>query len=112
MFFKPQFCVIILAFFVWDVTTFSLQFMGNMKHPDLPNHCYFEEYNITVPVNHTVYPTNLDSVCFKVYCREDYVLQIKHCDRVMTHRYCNESPYDFSKPYPQCCPIIKCKNDI
>ncbi|XP_065365656.1 uncharacterized protein LOC135958693 [Calliphora vicina] len=109
---KHQILVVILAAFAWSVTSFSLQFLGNMKHPDLPDYCYFEEYNISIPVNKTIYPTDMDAVCFKVYCREDFVLQIKHCDRVMAHRHCDESPYDYSKPYPQCCPIIKCKNDV
>ncbi|TMW48426.1 hypothetical protein DOY81_006516 [Sarcophaga bullata] len=101
-----------MALLALQVNSFSLQFMGNMKHPDVPDACLHEEYNITVPVNTTVYPTNLEDVCFKVYCAEDFVLQIKNCDKMMANRNCDLSPYDYSKPYPLCCPKMQCKHNI
>uniref|UniRef100_A0A1I8N7R8 Single domain-containing protein n=1 Tax=Musca domestica TaxID=7370 RepID=A0A1I8N7R8_MUSDO len=89
------------------VACFSTQYLGNAVHPTLENHCFYEEYNLTIPLGETQHPTDIEYECFKIHCRSDYVLEIKHCDRYPN--YCIEkTDYDYSKPYPSCCPKIKC----
>uniref|UniRef100_A0A034WMR4 Single domain-containing protein n=2 Tax=Bactrocera dorsalis TaxID=27457 RepID=A0A034WMR4_BACDO len=88
--------------------TFSTQYYGNTKHTALPNHCYYEELKLAVPVNDTLYPTDIEFQCITVSCRHDYVLVIKHCDRYLLRHGCIEQPPDYSRPYPDCCTQIKC----
>ncbi|XP_050329945.1 uncharacterized protein LOC126759258 isoform X3 [Bactrocera neohumeralis] len=57
--------------------TFSTQYYGNTKYAALPNHCYYEELKLAVPVNDTLYPTDKEFQCITVFCRYDYVLVIK-----------------------------------
>ncbi|XP_017476660.1 PREDICTED: uncharacterized protein LOC108366711 [Rhagoletis zephyria] len=88
--------------------TFSTQYYGNTRHPVLPAHCYYEELELAVPVNETLYPTDIKFHCITVTCRHDYVLIIKHCDRYLLRHGCTEQPPDYSRPYPNCCVQIKC----
>ncbi|XP_075155960.1 uncharacterized protein LOC142229294 isoform X1 [Haematobia irritans] len=101
-----------LALMVLEVAAcFTTQYLGNAVHPSLTDHCFHEDYNLTVPVEMTIYPTNIESKCFKVHCRSDFVLEMKHCDRYPN--YCTESsPYDYTKPYPDCCPKVECKQNL
>uniref|UniRef100_W8BGN8 Single domain-containing protein n=1 Tax=Ceratitis capitata TaxID=7213 RepID=W8BGN8_CERCA len=89
---------------------FSTQYYGNTKHPIQPKHCYYEELDLAVPVNKTLYPTDIEFECITVTCRHDYVLMIKHCDRYLLRPGCIEKPPDYSKPYPDCCTQIKCSD--
>ncbi|XP_034490750.1 uncharacterized protein LOC117794268 [Drosophila innubila] len=89
---------------------FSLQYRGNTKHPTLPDHCYYDELQLAVPLNDTVFPVNESYFCAKVYCREDYVLMIKHCDRMQLRNDCQFTPYNYTLPYPDCCAQLVCPN--
>lgn len=46
-------------------------------HTALPAHCYYEELDLAVPVNATLYPVNHADLCAQIYCREDYVLMLR-----------------------------------
>ncbi|XP_011291121.2 uncharacterized protein LOC105261609 [Musca domestica] len=76
-------------------------YLGNRRHPTLPGHCFYEEYNLTIKVNQTSYPRNVNN-CFKVFCRDDFVLRLNHCPRRANP--CRRT--DLSKPFPQCCVCI------
>ncbi|KAL7743435.1 hypothetical protein ACLKA6_018576 [Drosophila palustris] len=89
---------------------FSTQYRGNTKHPTLSEHCYYEELKLAVPLNETVYPVNQLHFCAKVYCREDYVLMIRHCDRMQLQNGCEFGPNDYTLPYPDCCAQLDCNN--
>ncbi|KAH8411328.1 hypothetical protein KR215_002148 [Drosophila sulfurigaster] len=81
----------------------TLQYRGHAKHPILPNHCYYEELELDVPMNETVYPVNQHGYCVHVSCEEDYLLLIKHCEHQNLQSGCFFAPYDYTKPYPDCC---------
>ncbi|EDW62638.1 venom peptide HsVx1 [Drosophila virilis] len=87
---------------------FSTQYRGNTQHPTLAEHCYYAELELAVPRNGTVFPLDRLDFCAQVYCREDYVLMIKHCDRMQLADGCHFTPNDYTKPYPDCCPTRIC----
>ncbi|XP_017871973.1 PREDICTED: uncharacterized protein LOC108619736 [Drosophila arizonae] len=91
-----------------ELQGFSTQYRGNTKHPTLPDHCFYAELKLAVPRNGTVYPVDQFDFCAKVYCREDYVLIIKHCDRMQLADGCYFTPNDYTKPYPDCCAMRIC----
>ncbi|TMW48410.1 hypothetical protein DOY81_006500 [Sarcophaga bullata] len=97
-----------VALMVLNVEATTLQYKGNMKHPELDNHCYFTEHKLSIKVNETAFPTNLDKACIRVFCRDDYVLEIKHCDKIAPNQGCHYSANDYTKPYPECCPLVTC----
>ena len=90
-----------VALMLLNVEGTTLQYKGNMKHPgkhsdnemefflnffnfffvffylELDNHCYFTEHKLSIKVNETAFPFNLDKACIRVFCRDDYVLEIK-----------------------------------
>uniref|UniRef100_A0A1B0G1D0 Single domain-containing protein n=1 Tax=Glossina morsitans morsitans TaxID=37546 RepID=A0A1B0G1D0_GLOMM len=105
---------ILLMSFYWTYSLiimtngFSSQYYGNTKHKIMSNHCYQEELGLLVPINETLYPTNIEYMCIKAYCRDDYVLILKHCDRILLNPYCRQTTYDYTKPYPDCCPKLYC----
>ncbi|XP_065365729.1 uncharacterized protein LOC135958762 [Calliphora vicina] len=112
MFKQRQVFLALLAVVAVNAMGFSLQYKGNMRHPELPNHCYFTEHDLTIPINETVYPTNLKYTCVKVLCREDFVLEIRHCQNLDPHHICQHTAYDYTKPYPDCCPIVTCEDRV
>ncbi|XP_073829688.1 uncharacterized protein [Musca autumnalis] len=89
----------LLAFLA--MVTSQATYLGNRRHPTLADYCYYEDYNLTIRINETAYPQNVNS-CFKVFCREDYVLRLNHCPRRAIP--CERT--DLSKPFPQCCVCI------
>ncbi|KAH8288255.1 hypothetical protein KR044_008243 [Drosophila immigrans] len=97
------FCLAGVIFLASQVLAFSTQYRGNTKHPTLAEHCYYEELELAVPLNETAFPVNHGDFCAKVYCREDYVLMIKHCDRMQLGNRCRFTVSDYTKPYPDCC---------
>ncbi|ALC48969.1 CG15199, partial [Drosophila busckii] len=76
----------------------------------LTDHCYYEELGLSVPLNDFVYPVNQTDFCANVYCREDYVLMIKHCDRMQLAHGCYFTDNNYTLPYPQCCAQLVCEN--
>ncbi|KAM7347142.1 uncharacterized protein ACRADG_006804 [Cochliomyia hominivorax] len=90
----------------------SFIYRGGKKHPTLDNHCYFDEHKLTIAVNETIFPTNLENTCVRVRCREDYVLELKYCPKYNPSIPCDISPNDYSKPYPDCCPVITCNGRV
>ncbi|XP_075156124.1 uncharacterized protein LOC142229450 [Haematobia irritans] len=96
----PKACIEILVF-LSIIAVISAQgaiYFGNKRHPTLNGHCYDDDNDLTIKINETVYPTNIQWKCFSIFCREDYVLQINNCPRHQMR--CIQ---DFSKPYPECC---------
>ncbi|KAI8120601.1 hypothetical protein CVS40_8124 [Lucilia cuprina] len=112
MFKLQQVFLTLIAVAAVNAASFSLQYKGNMRHPDLPNHCYFTEHDLTIPFNKTLYPTNLKNTCIKVFCREDYVLEIRHCENLAPNRICHHTAYDYTQPFPDCCPIVTCEDRV
>uniref|UniRef100_A0A1B0ALP6 Single domain-containing protein n=1 Tax=Glossina palpalis gambiensis TaxID=67801 RepID=A0A1B0ALP6_9MUSC len=49
----------------------------------------------------------VNTVKYDVY-RDDYVLILKHCDRILLNPYCRQTTYDYTRPYPDCCPKLYC----
>ncbi|KAH8387970.1 hypothetical protein KR093_010722 [Drosophila rubida] len=91
-----------------QVPGFALQYRGNTQHPILPDHCYYEELDLAVPLKDTVNPVNVGNSCVSVFCREDYVLMVQHCDRINFGSGCIITANDYTRPYPDCCPKIIC----
>ncbi|XP_054729992.1 uncharacterized protein LOC129238823 [Anastrepha obliqua] len=109
--FKMNTLWILLIFALLPLScSFSTQYLGNRKHTVLPDHCYYEELELAVPVNETLYPTDIEFQCITVTCRQDHVLLIKHCDRYLLRHGCIEQPPDYSERYPDCCAQVKCIN--
>lgn len=44
---------------------------------DLPDHCYIKDFNISFPINETIYPTSLENICISLECREKYLVVIQ-----------------------------------
>ncbi|KAH8395947.1 hypothetical protein KR222_002238, partial [Zaprionus bogoriensis] len=101
-------CLFLLA--SGAVFGFSTQYRGNARHPTLRGHCYYEELELAVSINQTVYPVNQLDFCARVYCREDYVLILRHCDRMQLAAGCYFTPNDYTLSYPDCCAQRVCPN--
>ncbi|XP_075155978.1 uncharacterized protein LOC142229313 [Haematobia irritans] len=97
--FGKQYIVICLLSLLIVVTSQGFRSYGNRKHPTLDNHCYDEDHKLTFKVNETIYPTNIEYLCVKMYCREDYIVDASYCTRGTPT--CGKP--DYSKPYPECC---------
>ncbi|XP_013103060.1 uncharacterized protein LOC106084125 isoform X2 [Stomoxys calcitrans] len=85
--------------FIAIVASQGAFYLGNRRHPTLDGHCYDNDNDLTLKIDETIYPT-LPGKCFKLYCRDDYVLQYNYCPRRPLP--CTGHP-DFSKPFPECC---------
>ncbi|XP_068158337.1 uncharacterized protein [Drosophila tropicalis] len=105
-----RFVLLVVIVFVGSITGFSTQYRGNARHPTLPDHCYYEELDMSIALNATSYPVDYDSYCVKVHCRDDYVLMIRHCDRMQLPNGCSFTSNDYAQPYPDCCARLVCSN--
>ncbi|EDV91805.1 uncharacterized protein LOC6566350 [Drosophila grimshawi] len=91
-----------------SVLGFSTQYRGNTQHPTIPEHCYYAELELAVRRNDTSFPVDVPHFCAQVHCRDDYVLMIKHCDRIQLANGCVFTSNDYSLPYPDCCARLEC----
>ncbi|XP_059223605.1 uncharacterized protein LOC106084114 [Stomoxys calcitrans] len=108
MFHKQYIVVFWLLVLVAAGTKASQDFRsyGHKRHPTLDNHCYYEDHNLTIKVNETIFPTNIEHYCYKMFCRrfeDDYVVDASYCPRGAP--VCGKP--DYSKPFPECCSICK-----
>uniref|UniRef100_A0A1I8Q0Y5 Single domain-containing protein n=1 Tax=Stomoxys calcitrans TaxID=35570 RepID=A0A1I8Q0Y5_STOCA len=72
----------------------------------LDDHCYFKDHNLTIKVNETIFPTNIEDYCYKMFCRrfeDDYVIDVSFCPGATL--VCGKR--DYSKPFPECCGICE-----
>ncbi|XP_013103057.1 uncharacterized protein LOC106084124 [Stomoxys calcitrans] len=97
---KQYIAILVLLAMVALATSQGFRSFGNKKHPTLDHHCYDEEHKLTIKVNDTIFPTGFEYQCFKMFCRDDYVLDVSYCPRGTPT--CGKKP-DFSKPFPECC---------
>ncbi|CAH0625644.1 unnamed protein product [Chrysodeixis includens] len=70
--------------------------------------CYIEEINTVVPFGAHITPVR---VCYDITCGRD-VIEYNSCGRVATDDpLCHVTDVDISKPYPFCCPDVRCDLD-
>ncbi|CAG9788305.1 unnamed protein product [Diatraea saccharalis] len=69
--------------------------------------CYVKEINDVVPFGVTVKPIGH---CYRITCGS--MMSYASCGTVATNDpKCYKTEVDLSKPYPECCPTIKCDTD-
>ncbi|GBP14316.1 hypothetical protein EVAR_92318_1 [Eumeta japonica] len=67
--------------------------------------CYVEEIDDVVPFGETVYPIGH---CYWIHCTKSG-MDYASCGAVYTEDpKCRKTELDLTKPYPDCCPDIKC----
>ncbi|PZC84524.1 hypothetical protein B5X24_HaOG204554 [Helicoverpa armigera] len=70
--------------------------------------CYIKEINDVIPFGETVRPIGH---CYRISCGGEYI-DYASCGVVATNDpKCYITDEDLSKPYPDCCPDIKCDLD-
>ncbi|CAG9788304.1 unnamed protein product [Diatraea saccharalis] len=66
--------------------------------------CYVKEINNVVPYGSVVNPIGY---CYRIVCGP--MMNYAGCGAVLTNNgKCHKTKVDLSKPYPDCCPTIKC----
>ncbi|XP_032308997.1 uncharacterized protein LOC116655344 [Drosophila ananassae] len=91
----------------------STQYRGKAQHPELPDHCIYEELDLAVPLYGSALPTGYRGYCVKAMCTEDYLLMIRHCDPLPFPRNgCRLSAGNFELQHPHCCPQMECPNGV
>uniref|UniRef100_A0A1I8Q0X9 Single domain-containing protein n=1 Tax=Stomoxys calcitrans TaxID=35570 RepID=A0A1I8Q0X9_STOCA len=98
--------ILLLALLAPTIKARDFQSYGHKKHPTLDDHCYFKDHNLTIKVNETIFPTNIEDYCYKMFCRrfeDDYVIDVSFCPGATL--VCGKR--DYSKPFPECCGICE-----
>ncbi|OWR50103.1 uncharacterized protein LOC116770951 [Danaus plexippus] len=68
--------------------------------------CYIEEIDDVIPFGQDVSPIG---VCYRIEC-SGYQLTYASCGVVYTEdQNCYKTEIDLKRPYPECCPDIKCE---
>ncbi|XP_073834803.1 uncharacterized protein [Musca autumnalis] len=93
-----QYCAFVLLVLLALASSQGFRSFGNVKHPTLDNHCYWDQHKLTIKVNETLHPT-IRYECFKVFCREDYIIDVTYCPRGMP----TCGVVDPNQPFPRCC---------
>uniref|UniRef100_T1GUP8 Single domain-containing protein n=1 Tax=Megaselia scalaris TaxID=36166 RepID=T1GUP8_MEGSC len=95
----------VLSLVLGTIYASGVIYRGNAKHPDFPNQCYYKDGDKALNFDEVYRPIG---ECLKVKCRDDYVLGINYCSRYHVAPKCEEIKEDLMKPFPECCPKIKC----
>ncbi|XP_028171216.1 uncharacterized protein LOC114360661 [Ostrinia furnacalis] len=70
--------------------------------------CYVKEIDDVIPFGKTIYPIGH---CYRIECTAG-MMYYASCGKVMTSDdTCYVTEEDLSKPYPDCCPHVKCIED-
>ncbi|CAB3247044.1 unnamed protein product [Arctia plantaginis] len=84
------------------------------KPPVKPEHlahkegCYVKEIDDVIPFGETVTPLGY---CYRIHCSSQ-LMDYASCGAVFTDDpKCHKTETDLSKPYPSCCPDIRCDLD-
>lgn len=92
--------------------TYSAVWMG--YNPPKPEEfadkegCYVEEIKDVIPFGKTIHPIGF---CYRISCG-GLMMDYASCGVVNTDDpHCHVTDEDVSKPYPECCPDIKCESE-
>ncbi|KAF9424230.1 hypothetical protein HW555_000623 [Spodoptera exigua] len=101
--------ILIIALIVGTASAATWMGMPPKKPAELAHKsgCYVEEINDVIPFGDTVSPIG---VCYSISCGR--VMDYASCGIVATDDpQCYVTDEDLSKPYPHCCPDVKCDVD-
>ncbi|KAF2894383.1 hypothetical protein ILUMI_11796 [Ignelater luminosus] len=82
----------------------ALEQTDNSK--DHPGHCYSETKG--VGAMELGEEKTQEGACVRVSCGQGGLIQYAGCGTVSGPEHCKVTDEDLSKPYPDCCPHIKC----
>ncbi|KAF2894384.1 hypothetical protein ILUMI_11797 [Ignelater luminosus] len=74
--------------------------------PDHPGYCYSEKEGVGAMERGEV--KTQKGKCLEIECLEHGYIQYSGCHPVAIPGRCKYIPEDLSKPYPDCCPDVKC----
>ncbi|XP_018804242.1 PREDICTED: uncharacterized protein LOC108978424 [Bactrocera latifrons] len=105
-------CFLLLGVLACHSVSGDLRYRGNAVHPDYPGQCYYEELRQPIPTNQSYKPINRDGRCESIFCRKDFVLEIRYCGRhnLQPNATCSIES-DMRRAYPACCPRLVCQTD-